>query len=190
MKKLLLMILLLMVVVTGCNKPILEKNNEKTEENIPEESISEEVDEEELDLDIAIGKEAPNFTLKNLKDEEVSLSDYRGKIVLINFWSTGCTWCQKEMPDLEKLDKENDDLVVLAVDVMEKKETVENYIEKGNYEFEVLLDEDGEIAMTYLISGFPTSYFVDKEGILLGGVPGYMTHEQMESILNNIREEE
>lgn len=189
MKKILLMILLLMVVVTGCSKPILEKNGKNTEENLPEDNM-EVADEEEMEFDIAIGKESPDFTLKNLNGDEVSLSDYRGKIVLINFWSTECTWCEKEMPDLQKLDKENDDLVVLAVNVMEKKETVEKYIEKGKYEFEVLLDEDGEVARTYLISGFPTSYFVDEDGILLGGVPGYMTHEQMDSILKSIKEGE
>ncbi|WP_313758067.1 TlpA disulfide reductase family protein [Tissierella sp.] len=194
MKKILLMILLLMVVTTGCSKPILEKNDKKTEESVAEEGIpeksTEEVDEEELDFDIAIGKEAPDFTLKNLEGEEVSLSDYRGKIVLVNFWATWCTWCNKEMPDLEKLDKENDDLVVLAVDVMEDKEIVKKYIEHGKYEFNVALDEDGEVAKTYLVSSFPTSYFIDEDGILLGGVPGAMTYEQMDSILKSIREEE
>lgn len=94
------------------------------------------------------------------------------------------------MPDLQKLDKENDDLVVLAVDVMEKKSLVEEYIKKGGYDFQVVLDEDGDIAKTYLVSAFPTSYFVDKDGILLGGVPGMMTYVQMTQILEGIRESE
>lgn len=194
MKKILLMILVLSLVVGGCSKTTPEKVNEQVEETLPEDKVVEEENTEnateevkEDEFDIAIGKESPDFTLKNLDGEEVSLSDYRGKIVLINFWATWCTWCDKEMPDLQKLDEENDDLVVLAVDVMEDKETVKGYIEKGGYEFEVVLDEDGEVAKTYLVSGFPTSYFVDEEGILLGGVPGAMTYEQMNSILESIR---
>ncbi|WP_353096549.1 TlpA disulfide reductase family protein [Tissierella praeacuta] len=189
MKRILLVVLLLMVVVTGCKKPILEKTDENIEENLPEENM-EAADEEEMEFDIAIGKESPDFTLKNLNGDEVSLSDYRGKIVLINFWATWCTWCDKEMPDLQKLDDENDDLVVLSVDVMEDMEKVKKYIEKGNYEFEVLLDEDGEVSRTYLVGGFPTSYFVDEDGILLGGVPRYMTYEEMNLVLDSIREEE
>lgn len=87
----------------------------------------------------------------------------------------------------KKFDDENEDLAVLAVDVMEDKETVEDYINEGGYDFEVVLDEDGSISQTYLVSGFPTSYFIDPEGILLGGVPGMMTYDQMNQILNDIR---
>lgn len=198
MKKFLLMIIVLALVVGGCSNTAPEKAKNQIEETLPEDKIIEEEnteviageETEEEDFEIAIGKESPNFTLKNLDGEEVSLSDYRGKIVLINFWATWCPWCDKEMPDLQKLDEENDDLVVLAVDVMEDKETVKKYIEKGKYNFEVVLDEDGEIAKTYLVSGLPASYFVDEEGILLGGVPGAMTYEQMVAILDSIREGE
>lgn len=194
MKKILLMILVLALVGTGCSKSLPKDTAENIEESLPEDNVVEEdtkpTSEVAEEFDIAIGKESPNFTLKNLNGEEVSLSDYKGKIVLVNFWATWCPWCDKEMPDLQKLDEENDDLVVLAVDVMEDKETVKKYIEKGKYNFEVLLDEDGEIAKTYLVSGLPASYFIDKEGILLGGVPGAMTHEQMVSILESIREGE
>ncbi len=196
MKKILLIILVLTLVVGGCSKPSTEKTSDKVEENLPETEIAEEKnteviagEETEEDFEIEIGKESPNFTHKNLDGKEVSLSDYRGKIVLINFLATWCPWCDKEMPDLQKLDEENDDLVVLAVDVMEKEEEVKEYIEKNKYSFEVVLDEDGEIAKTYLVSGLPASYFVDEEGILLGGVPGAMTYEQMISILEGIREE-
>ena len=140
--------------------------------------------------EIASGKLAPNFTLKNLDGEEVSLEDYRGKLVLVNFWATWCKYCDMEMPDLQRLDEENEDLVVLAVNVQEDKETVEAYIEKGGYEFEVVLDEEGEIATMYLVYGLPNSYFIDEEGILLGRVPGAMTYDQMVQVLDSIREGE
>lgn len=147
--------------------------------------------------DIAVGKPAPIFkyenkdgeevVLTNLDGKEVSLEDYRGKIILLNFWGTWCKWCDVEMPDLDKLDRENDDLVVLAVNVDEDKETVQDYIDKGGYDFEVVLDTEGQIAKKYLISAFPTSYFLDKEGVLLGGVPGMMEYEQMEEVLEAVR---
>lgn len=139
------------------------------------------------EAEFASGKPAPDFTLKNLQGEDVSLSDYKGKIVLVNFWATWCGYCDMEMPDIQRLDDENEDLVVLAVDVMEDKETVENYINEGGYNFEVVLDEDGSISKAYLVSGYPTSYFIDPEGILLGGVPGMMTYDQMNQILADIR---
>ena len=133
--------------------------------------------------DIAVGELAPDFTLKNLSGEEVSLSDYKGKIVMINFWATWCKWCDIEMPDMQKLSNENDDLVVLAVDV-------EEYIEKGGYDFEVVLDSDGFVNRTYLVNGLPNSYFVDKDGILLGKVGGAINYAQMNEILENIRKEQ
>ena len=147
-------------------------------------------DKDSIEPEIAVGELAPDFTLVNLGGEEVSLSDYRGQYVLINFWATWCKYCDIEMPDLNKLNEENEDLVVLAVNVMEDKNTVDEYIEEGGYSFPVVLDEKGEVAITYLISAFPTSYFVDKEGILLGGVPGMMTYAQMNQILDSIREDE
>lgn len=169
-----------------------EENNIANEDNVDENNGQKEdepssQEEEDFYPDIAVGKLAPDFTLADLEGKEVSLSDFRGKYVLINFWYTGCKYCDIEMPDLDRLYKENEDLVVLAVNVMEEKEIVEKYIKQGGYSFPVVLDEKGYVAMTYLVSGFPTSYFVDKEGILLGGVPGMMTYEQMVQILENIR---
>lgn len=190
MKGILIVILALALVLGGCSPSGKEEAN--LEEDVAKEDIVEapEVDESQDEFDIAVDKESPDFTLKNLAGENVSLSDYRGKIVLINFWATWCYWCDIEMPDLQKLDKENDDIVVLAVNVGEDKETVEKYIEEGGYDFQVVLDEEGEVSVTYLVGSFPTSYFVDKEGILLGGVPGAMNYEQMTAILEDIRKSE
>lgn len=194
-KKIFSIIILAIVLIGGLYYFAVVKGGETTEELEPENNISQEANNETGEenivedsvLDIAIGEEAPNFTLRNLDGEEVSLIDYRGKIVLINFWATWCKYCDIEMPDLQKLDKENEDLVVLAVDVMEEKSLVEEYVEKGGYDFQVVLDEDGDIAKLYLVSAFPTSYFVDKDGILLGGVPGMMTYAQMNQIVEGIR---
>lgn len=160
-----------------------EKIESDTQESVDseEETINEEADESER-------IKAPNFTLKTLDGKEASLEDYRGKIVFINFWATWCPYCLKEMPDLQRIYEENkEDLVILAVDVQESKATVEDYMKDKDYTFPILLDEKGEVASTYFISNFPTTYFVDKEGYLLGGYPGMLTYPQVNQILESIR---
>lgn len=137
---------------------------------------------------IVAGELAPDFTLTNMDGEEVSLSDYRGKLVYLNFWATWCVYCDEEMPDLQALNKENDDLVVVAVNVREDKDLVQSYLEEGGYDFPVLLDQEGEIAGTYLVSGMPTTYFINSEGVLLDRIPGMMDKDQMEEILGKMRE--
>ena len=134
------------------------------------------------------GEAAPDFTLLNMQGEEVKLSDYRGKLVYLNFWATWCGYCDQEMPDLQVLNAENEDLVVLAVNVRENIDIVQPYLEKGGYDFPVLLDEVGEISATYLVSGMPTTYFINSEGILLDRIPGMMDKDQMEEILGKMRE--
>lgn len=194
---LLLLILVISIVIVGCSSATEKEGAQVPDEvsrednvvNPPEDEASENVNSEDSMPEIASGKLAPNFTLKNLDGEEVSLEDYRGKIVLVNFWASWCKYCDMEMPDLQRLDEENDDLVVLAVNVQEDKKIVEEYISKGNYKFEVLLDEEGEIAKIYLVNGLPNSYFIDEDGILLGRVPGAMTYDQMVQILDSIRED-
>ncbi|SHK55441.1 TlpA family protein disulfide reductase [Paramaledivibacter caminithermalis] len=189
-KKRLVIIIITLALMGGLYYLITLRQSENNLPKDAENTTYEENEEEKKKPDIAVGEAAPNFTLKNLDEKEVSLKDYRGKIVLINFWATWCKYCDIEMPDLQKLDKENEDLVVLAVDVQESKETVKNYIEKGGYDFEVVLDEEGEVAKMYLASAFPTSYFVDKDGTLLGGIPGMMEYAQMKKILESIRANE
>jgi thiol-disulfide isomerase/thioredoxin len=198
-KKLLWGIVLSMLIIAGgvlfyssvSKEPetVKEDITDNEEELDKEEIVIEDTQEaNEVTADIAKGELAPDFTLVNLDGKEVSLSDYKGKTVLVNFWATWCGFCDMEMPDLNKLDKENDDLVVLAVNVMEEKDIVQEYIDEGGYEFEVVLDSDGAITRNYLVSGFPTSYFIDKEGVLLGGVPGMLTYDQMNEILDSIKE--
>lgn len=144
--------------------------------------------EEPADTVIAIGSPAPAFTLKNLDGDDVSLSDYKGKYVLLNFWATWCGYCDLEMPDLQKFDDENEDIVVLAIDVKEKVADVKDYISKNTYTFDVVLDTTGSIATKYLISGLPTSYFIDEEGILLGGIPGAMDLDKMNELFNMVKD--
>ncbi len=140
------------------------------------------------DSPIEMGKEAPDFTLYDMDGNERSLSEFKGKMVFLNFWATWCQYCDIEMPDLQKIHDQNDDLVVLGVNVREDIDLVRDYLEEGGYDFPVILDEDGGIASMYLVSGMPTTYFIDAEGLILGYQPGLMNLEQMEDILEQMRE--
>lgn len=200
MKKnsILILILISIVFIGGLYFFVNSDNKNKAEVTPPvgdlvqepekNEEQPKEVENQSKPGDIAVDYPAPDFTLKNLDGKEISLSDYKGKIVLLNFWATWCKYCDLEMPDLNKLNNENDDVVVLAVNYLEPHKTVKPYIEKGKYEFDVVLDEDGDVSRTYLISPLPTSYFIDKEGILLGRIEGMLEYEQMVEIMENIRE--
>ena len=134
----------------------------------------------------------PDFTLKDLDGNEVSLSDYKGKIVVLNFWAVWCKYCIEEMPDFNKLDKELEeagDAVVLAVNVQESYDTVKDYITKNEIGLKVLLDEDGQVAGgIFGVSGYPTTFVVNKDGSLYTYIPGKTDHETMRKIMDMARE--
>jgi len=124
-----------------------------------------------------LGKMAPDFTLKDLDGNTVSLSDLRGKVVFLNFWATWCPPCRAEMPDIEALHQKYRDqgVVILGVDLRESESTVRTYVEGGGYTWTFLLDKTGQVGTQYRVSAIPTSYFIDSEGIIrslaIGGMP-------------------
>lgn len=131
------------------------------------------------------GEKAPDFTLEDLDGNTVSLSDYQGKNVYINFFATWCPPCRGEMPDLEKIYQKykDEDIVVLAVDLGEDKDTVKSFIEENKYNFNVLLDSDQTATEQYNITSIPVSVFIDKQGNIEAKQVGAMTMDQMESAI-------
>ena len=115
-------VLIVALLVGGCSaKDNVEEDavvkDDDSVEPVEKEYFEEEDIEEKNQYDIEIGKPAPNFILENINGEEVSLEDYKGKIIMLNFWATWCPYCVKEMPDMNQLQEENDDLVILAVKI-------------------------------------------------------------------------
>ena len=131
---------------------------------------------------------APDFSLINTQGERVKLSDFRGKPVLINFWATWCGPCLIEMPSIqdrfEKHQKEG--LVVFAIDFDEPKEDVAFFGEELGLTFDLLLDPGGEIQNLYRILGYPTSFFVDPDGVIKVLHIGVMTEGQLDDYLSQI----
>lgn len=112
---------------------------------------------------------SPSFKLKDLEGKSVQLADYKGKIVLLNFWATWCGPCQAEMPSMQAFYEKNkaSGIVMLAINIGETEDIVRNYMEENAFTFPVLLDEDQQIALDYSIEGIPTTYIVGKDGHFL-----------------------
>jgi len=114
------------------------------------------------------GSQAPDFQLLNLDGQPVSLSNLRGKPVLVNFWATWCPPCRAEMPFIQEIFREWSDagLVILAIDIGENPSTVKGFMESYGFSFPVLLDTSRDVALKYNVRGIPTTFFIDKNGII------------------------
>ncbi len=139
----------------------------------------------ELEPAPKVGHPAPDFTLRDLDGNLVRLSDLRGKVVFINFWATWCPPCRAEMPEIEAVHQEYQDqgVVVLGVDISEPESMVRQYIQQGGFSWTIVLDSTGEVARDYQIAAIPTSFFLDKEGIIRAVNIGAMTKRAMEAKL-------
>lgn len=115
-------------------------------------------------------RKAPVFQLQDMDESLFSLEQYRGKVVMLNFWATWCPPCRREMPSMERLSKmfTNDQLVVLAVNQGEAPDHVFAFL--GQLEtdptFPILFDQDSQVALSYKVKGLPTTYLVDKQGMI------------------------
>lgn len=136
----------------------------------------------------SVGNLAPDFTLSSTTGKTVSLSDYRGKRVMVNFWGTWCPPCRAEMPDMEKFYQEND-VEILAVNLTPTESNVSDvtdFIDEFGLSFQVLLDEELTVSSRYGIQPVPTSFMVDSKGIVQYVALGAVNYEQMVQALNTM----
>lgn len=108
--------------------------------------------------------------LKDITGNRVSLSDFRGKIVFLNFWATWCPTCVVEMPAMEKLHRrfKDQNFAMIAVNLQESEAQVKSFFEKFKLSFTALLDSRGEVASGLAVSALPTTFVLDKKGRILG----------------------
>ena len=138
---------------------------------------------------VAIGNLAPDCQLPGLGGQNFSLSSRRGEPVLINFWATWCPPCRGEMPYIQGIYEGWVDrgLVVLAVNLGESSSVVEDFMRSNDLSFTVLLDTTRGVAQRYSITGIPTTFFIDKDGIIQDKLIGaFQNEKQIEDRLKKI----
>lgn len=142
---------------------------------------------------------AYEFELTDQYGKTHRLSDYRGKVVFLNFWGTWCPPCRAEMPDIQKLYEEyaaqGDDAEVVILGAAApgmgqegSEEEITQFMQENGYTYPVLMDTDWEMFTWYGITSFPTTFMIDKDGYIFGYVPGQMTEEIMRSIIEQTLE--
>ncbi|HXU72478.1 MAG TPA: TlpA disulfide reductase family protein [Polyangia bacterium] len=114
------------------------------------------------------GQHAPDFALTSLKGNRVALSSLKGKVVLIDFWAQWCEPCKKELPQLDRLAKEygGKGVVIVAVNIDKQRDNAERMVKQLGLSLDVLLDPAGSVASSYDLPKMPTSFVVDKKGIV------------------------
>lgn len=133
------------------------------------------------------GKNAPDFALPDLKGKMVKLSDYRGKVVFVNFWATWCKPCEEEMPSMQRmyeaLKKQYQNFELLAVSIDSKEpDAVEAFAKKYEVTFPVLHDKKGKIKEMYKTTGVPETFIVDQNGVIAEKVWGPRNWSKKDSV--------
>jgi cytochrome c biogenesis protein CcmG/thiol:disulfide interchange protein DsbE len=137
---------------------------------------------------------APDFTLDSLSGAPISLSDMRGKAVVLNLWASWCPPCRAEMPAIQRVYQENHErgLEVLAVNMtaQDNLAAVEKFMQEFNLTFPILLDTSGEVGNTYLMRALPTTFFIDQEGVIQRViVGGPMSEVTLQSTVEQLLED-
>lgn len=161
-----------------------EKNQQKGQEG--------EVDAEDSEPEQI---EAPDFEIKNMDGEMVHLSDYQGKVLVLNFWGTWCAPCQSEMPGFQKVYENYQEASapvefimvngLFAPRELKEEEVIEWTQEKG-YTFPIFFDEDGSINELYQVPGFPTTYIIQQDGYVVAGQVGPISEENLRKIIDSL----
>ncbi|MFZ3092052.1 MAG: TlpA disulfide reductase family protein [Nitrospirota bacterium] len=131
-----------------------------------------------------IGRPAPDFTLKDTSGKNASLKDYKGRVVMINFWATWCPPCRQEMPSMEELFKEYNkkgfEILAISSDSQGEK-IVKPFMEFYELNFRALMDPEGNVHSIYGVTAIPTTYIVDKQGNVTHKIMGPMDWKDKKS---------
>jgi peroxiredoxin len=135
----------------------------------------------------SVGTPAPDFTLSNLEGKEVKLSQFKGKVVLLNFWSSWCIPCRSEMPTIELLHREYKDkgLIVLGIDDEESQKQAA-FLQKFGFSFTSLVESKRQASNLYSIGGIPTTVLIDQQGKIKAYDQGTASYESLRTTLQEM----
>jgi peroxiredoxin len=128
---------------------------------------------------------APDFTLTDINGRTVSFSDFRGKVILLNFWATWCTACIDEMDSLNKayLDMRDKGFVVIGISIDQSRAVVSDFVKRKGLKFPVLLDPEKEVYFDrYAVFGLPTSFLIDRRGYIRQRYIGEMDWQEKDFV--------
>jgi len=125
-----------------------------------------------------------DFSLMDINGQQFTLSQFKGKIVFLNFWTTWCPECRNEMPSMEKLQRKlkGQNFAMIAVNLQEPTLRVKDFLKQYQLTFSILLDTKGKIAQQFGIRAIPTTYILDKDGGIIGKAFGSRHWDSKESI--------
>jgi peroxiredoxin/uncharacterized membrane protein YphA (DoxX/SURF4 family) len=134
------------------------------------------------------GKHAPDFTLKSLDGKVITLSDYRGKIVMLDFWLWSCPTCRDKLTIIQEVFTKipQDKVTIFAIHFKGRDSVIQSYLTNEGITIPVLLDPEGIVNDLYHTTTFPTTFFIDGNGIIRAINPQFKTVEELESIINNL----
>ncbi len=125
---------------------------------------------------LQVGDAAPNFTLTTLDGKQVSLSDFRGKPVMLNFWYATCPGCLAEIPGMQRFyaaqQAAGKHFVILGVNSVDDAQTAQQFAQQEGMTYSLVLDDNQRVATLYNLTATPTSYFLDRQGIIRSMVVG------------------
>ncbi len=133
------------------------------------------------------GTLAPDFGLETLEGKQINLSDYRGKVVVFNFWATWCGPCVQEMPMFQEYQDRYPNMVVLGIDQEESADQVQKFLSATSLTYTMLLDMDAEVADQYKVMLLPTTIFVDEKGEVRFRHFGVMSEDQLQYYLKTLK---
>jgi len=170
--------LLIALVVAGLvffkQKPVTEK--------VPENNIFASLSSKPKD-----GSPVPDFSLSDLNGNTIRIDKFKGKPVILNFWSIDCAPCKIEMPLFQKvLETNKGDIEVVAINMGDSRKNVESFAKANGITFTILLDEDGKVSDLFNVMAFPVTYIIDRDGIIQNHHTGQLTDDLLKSYLNKI----
>lgn len=133
-------------------------------------------------------KNAANFTFKDLSGKEISLSDYKGKVVLVNFWATWCAPCIHEMPTLEKLYQTYKDsgFQIIGLTISSKEKQVPAKILKAGVTYPILLNADAAVGLYGGFNSIPHTFIINRDGVIVKTIVGARSYEVFEAEIKKL----